>query len=41
MGRIYGTGIQEEDKDFQYTEQFMQSKLSNFFAYNTVKYDID
>jgi hypothetical protein len=41
MGKIYGTGIQEEDKDFQYTEQFMQSKLSNFFAYNTVKYDID
>lgn len=41
MGKIYGSGIQEEDKDFQYTEQFMQSKLSNFFAYNTVKYDID
>lgn len=41
MGRIYGTGIQEDDKDFQYTEQFMQGKLSNFFARNTIKYDID
>lgn len=31
----------EEQEDFKYTEGFMQEKLSNFFAYNTVKYDID
>lgn len=41
MGRTYGTGIHEEDKDFIYTEEFMQAKLSNFFARNSVKYDID
>ena len=31
----------EEVKDFKYTEEFMQEKLSNFFARNSVKYDID
>jgi hypothetical protein len=41
MGVRYGNGKTEEDKDFKYTEEFMQAKLSNFFAYNTVKYDID
>lgn len=27
--------------DFKYTEDFMQLKLNNFFAHNTVKYNID
>ena len=31
----------DEQEDFKYTEGFMQEKLSNFFAYNTVKYDVD
>ena len=29
------------EEDFKYTEEFMQAKLSNFFARNSVKYDID
>lgn len=38
----YRKNTNEGDKeDFKYTEEFMQAKLSNFFAYNTVKYDID
>ena len=31
----------EGQEDFKYTEGFMQEKLSNFFAINSVKYDID
>ena len=41
MGVRYGNGKTEEDKDFKYTEEFMQAKLSNFFARNSVKYDVD
>ena len=32
---------EEEKEEFKYTEEFMQAKLSNFFARNSVKYDID
>lgn len=30
-----------EKDDFKYTEEFMQAKLSHFFAPNSVKYDVD
>ena len=30
-----------EEDNFKYTEEFMQAKLSNFFARNSVKYDLD
>ena len=39
MGRLKGKIL--EDNDFKFTEEFMQAKLSNFFARNSVKYDID
>jgi len=29
------------DECFKYTEEFMQRELSHFFAYNTVKYEMD
>ena len=38
----YRKSTNEGDKEnFKYTEEFMQAKLSNFFARNSVKYDID
>lgn len=40
MGYRKSTNEVEKD-DFKYTEEFMQAKLSNFFARNSVKYDID
>lgn len=29
------------DKNFKFTEEFIQNALNNFFAYNSVKYNID
>ena len=33
--------IKKEDKDFKFSEGFIQESLSRFFSPNSVKYDLD
>ena len=33
--------MEEKKEEFKYTESYMQMHLSHFFAFNTVKYDVD
>ncbi len=36
-----GTRVDNKNKDFKFSEEFIQIALNGFFAYNSVKYNID